>query len=178
MSERGSQRARRRTRDLALVDAEAKQIKQRVEEAFEDLKVEGVEVDEVSESGDHSRRDPEAHLLLHRARPQRSEDREENSLADAVPEVGSEGGSVGLEGVEERVEGAGGEGRIVSRHQSIGRRMARAWEESNLHPPNLEILARHENIVVAEQYREPEFDHRIVDRRRLPLRQRPRCALF
>jgi len=83
-----------------LIDAEAQKIQQGIEEPFQDLEVEGVKVDEVPESADHRRRDPEAHLLLHRSGTKRSEDGEEDLLADAVPEVGSEGSSVLLESVE------------------------------------------------------------------------------
>lgn len=37
----------------------------------------------------------------------------------------------------------------------------------DVQPSDLEILAIHDDIVKAEEYREPEFDHRVVDERDL-----------
>jgi hypothetical protein len=95
-----------------LADALAEKVEKLVEEAGEDVEVEREEVDEVAEGLYHRRREPDAHVLV-RAEPgdvrpgtKDGEDREENLLADGVPELGREGSAMLLEGVEEVVEGA------------------------------------------------------------------------
>lgn len=50
--------------ELTLADANTEQIQQSVQETFQSLEVEGVQIDQVAQSLNHSGREPDAHIFL------------------------------------------------------------------------------------------------------------------
>ena len=105
------------------------------------------------------------------SRSENGEDGEENFLAHRVPELGGEGLTMLLEGVEEVIERTD-EWRVrfkISYCFSL-----KAISEYNLPLPNFEVFPIHDNVVEAEENREPESNHGIVGRRRIGRRLRLR----
>ena len=92
-----------------MTDADAEKVKQPVQEPFQDLEVEGVEVNQVTQRLDHCCRQPNAHVLLCAetsevlAGLQHGEDGEEQFSRDCIPELCRERYTILLQGAEQRV---------------------------------------------------------------------------